>query len=129
LDEALGVSTWPGAVESADAVDPCDGFDATATAPETCVVGDESAVLTLRTALASAASEVGDAATGASEVNSLINDSKSSSGVATVRRERTARVVGLVSLAALAGEPMIVSIKVAFEARAETSAPVSLAMA
>ena len=67
-----------------------------------------------------------------SAANSLMSDSKSSSGVATVRRERTARVAGLTGAEAelsLGGVPMIVSIRVAFDARAETSAPVSLAMA
>ena len=57
-----------------------------------------------------------------------MSDSKSSTGVATVRRERTARVAGLDG-ADSGDAPMIVSINVAFEARAGTSAPVSLAMA
>jgi hypothetical protein len=69
-----------------------------------------------------------DAMDAGSSSNSFRSDSKSSSGVATVRRERTARVAGWGS-AELEDVPMMVSMSVALDARAETSAPVSLAMA
>ena len=64
----------------------------------------------------------------ASATNSPSRSSKSSVGVATVRRERTAREAVSVESPAGAGSPMIASISEALEARVETSTPFTLAM-
>ncbi len=76
----------------------------------------------------STAAEVSARALDASATNSPSRSSKSSVGVATVRRERTARETESEASLAGAGSPMIASMSEALEARADTSTPFTLAM-